>query len=220
KGGDVSDWLDAGHTREELGTLIEQAPEYRPMPDPEPQPGPQPQDWIPTTMGTKSPIASNLGNTLLGLRKDPALCDVLGFDEMARVPMLMRPLFSKDSNFVARPVRDADVAAIQEFLQWKGLRRIGKDIIHQAVDTRARENSFHPVRDYLDRVEWDRELRVGKWLSYYLGVEHNDYIAAIGRMFLVSMVARIYQPGCQADHMPVFEGPQGILKSTACRILG
>jgi hypothetical protein len=30
KGGDVSDWLDAGHTREELDTLIEQAPDYAP----------------------------------------------------------------------------------------------------------------------------------------------------------------------------------------------
>jgi hypothetical protein len=27
-GGDISDWLDAGHTREELDTLIEQAQDY------------------------------------------------------------------------------------------------------------------------------------------------------------------------------------------------
>src|SRR5262249_34697474 len=28
KGGDISDWLDAGHTREELDALIQQAPDY------------------------------------------------------------------------------------------------------------------------------------------------------------------------------------------------
>jgi hypothetical protein len=188
-------------------------------------------NWTANTMTPKTAIACNLGNVLLGLRSDLELCDALGYDEMLCAPMLMRPLFGTGiPGFAARAVSDVDVALIQEFLQWKGLiqeflqwkglRGLGKDVAHQAVEARARECAFHPVRDYLEQLVWDRKLRLDTWLSYHLGVEDNKYVRGIGRMFLIAMVARIFAPGCKADHMIVLEGPQGILKSMACCILG
>jgi predicted P-loop ATPase len=76
------------------------------------------------------------------------------------------------------------------------------------------------VRDYIEGIQWDGQKRAGVWLTTKLGAELTDYTAAIGRMFLIAMVARIYEPGCKCDHMMVLEGPQGAMKSSACAVLG
>ena len=111
---------------------------------------------------------------------------------------------------------DVDVTQVQEWLQRAGIPKIGSTALHDAIELRAREKSFHPVRDYLEDVAWDRTARLYTWLSVYLGAEPNAYSSAIGRMFIISMVARIFQPGCKVDYMLVFEGPQGVMKSSAC----
>jgi predicted P-loop ATPase len=163
---------------------------------------------------------SNLANVMLALRNDPAVKDAFAIDEMLRAPILIRPIASDRPDFEERPVTDVDVSALQEQLQLAGLRNVAKDTVHQAVDLRAQERAFHPVRDYLRALHWDGAPRLSAFFPTYFGADGTAYTEAIGPMFLIGMVARVLDPGCKADHLPVLEGPQGSLKSTACRILG
>jgi predicted P-loop ATPase len=171
-------------------------------------------------------VIPNLANALIALRGAPELSDAFAFDEMLQAPILLKelPVAPKGESAsigpAPRPIRDTDVSQLQEWLQHLGMPRIGKDATHQAVDQRAQERAFHPVKDYLDGLTWDGRPRLDRWLSYYLGTNPTDYTAAIGAMFLIAMVARIYKPGEKADYMLVLEGEQGAGKSRACRTLG
>jgi predicted P-loop ATPase len=168
---------------------------------------------------TGKPLAV-LASALVALRQVSELAELFAYDEMLCVPMLMQPLApERCAAFTPRPATDVDVGIVQARLQQLGLKRLNKDTVHQAIDMRANERAFHPVRDYLDALEWDGTGRLATWLSEYLGAPHSAYSKTVGALFVVSMVARIFAPGCKVDHMLVIEGPQGQLKSTACAVL-
>jgi predicted P-loop ATPase len=175
--------------------------------------------WLASCITKHGLPMSILANVMIALRNDPAVKDALAYDEMLCAPMLMHAC-DGDPDFTPRPVTDADVGHLQEWLQLAGLRSCGRDTVHQGVDLRAHERAFHPMRNYLEGLVWDGQPRLATWLHVHLGAEPTLYADAVGRMFLIAMVARIFQPGCRADYMLVLEGPQGELKSTACRVLG
>src|SRR5215471_21255057 len=89
-------------------------------------------------MDKQTPLASNVGNVLLALEQEPEIMNAFGYDEMLRTEVLLRPLFGDDPNFKPRPVTDADVTAVQAWLQWFGFRGLGKDATHDAINKHAR----------------------------------------------------------------------------------
>jgi len=96
---------------------------------------------------------------------------------------------------------------------------VNPGVAHDAIQSIAHENKFHPVRDYLKSLKWDGAPRLDLWLIKYMGAIETKFTTAIGKRWLISGVARIFEPGCQADHTLLLEGPQGIKKSTALRML-
>src|SRR3954447_10745623 len=83
-----------------------------------------------------------------------------------------------------------------------------------AVQMVAVQHPHHPVREYLDGLKWDGTPRLSAWLVTYLGVKvepgRERYIEQVSRKTMLQPVARIYQPGCKADHLPVLRGAQGL----------
>lgn len=221
--GDISDYLHC-HSREQLDALIAQSLDYRPdnykshsWPSIAKAGG-----WLNDVHKTDTgkPL-SILANVMMALRDDVALAALFARDEMFCGAFLMHPMPQVDDveAFTPRPVSDDDITALQEWLQNAGLKRVAKDTVHQAVSLRARELAFHPVLDYLEGLAWDGTARLKGWLTTYVGADSTPYAQGIGDRFLISMVARIYEPGCKADHMLVLEGAQGELKSTLCSVL-
>ena len=162
-----------------------------------------------------------VANALIALRNDPALRDAFGFDEMLRTPTLFHEINAPIGGQLPepRPLTDKDITDVQEWMQEAGLKRMARETVRDAIASYAQDHAYHPVRDYLDALQWDGEDRLDGWLTNYLGVEQSAYSDGVGSLFLTSMVARILDPGCKVDHMLVLEGPQGELKSTACHML-
>lgn len=93
--------------------------------------------------------------------------------------------------------------------------KINKPDCYDGTRALAIEHSYHPVREYLDRVADDPSIDAADLdaiAAKYLGV-HDDLSAAMVRCLLVGAVARIHQPGCVAPGVVVLRGDQGIGKS-------
>ena len=89
----------------------------------------------------------------------------------------------------------------------------------RAVTTAAYENGFHPIRDFLDRLEWDGTERIRRALHHFLGAPEDELTFQCMKMSMIGALRRIYEPGCKFEYVLTLVGGQGIGKSTFFRFL-
>jgi putative DNA primase/helicase len=92
--------------------------------------------------------------------------------------------------------------------------------INDGVAIIEKKNQYHPIRDYLNSIVWDKTSRVDNLMIDYLGAEDSKYTRAVTRKMLVAAVARVFNPGVKFDYMLVLVGKQGIGKSYIISLLG
>ena len=124
------------------------------------------------------------------------------------------------NSWKGREIADADLARIKNWFGEKFGFEPSLENITNGILVVSRRNTKHPVRDYLKSLRWDGVKRLDSWLVDYMGAEGpEDYVSAIGTKTLCAAVGRIMEPGCKWDYVLIFEGLQGIGKSTTCSIL-
>lgn len=201
--GDVSDWLDAGRTKDDLLAAVEAG-----------QPVESTTEWA-NDHGQLAQDADGrplrtIGNARLALA---LLGSAVGYDEFAS-----RYLVSGLAGF-GPVLDDAALTRLRLLAEERLTLTFAKDRWHDIVTDYARNNSFHPVRDYLDSLRWDGVERLEGWLPHYAGAEDNEYVTAVGSICLIAAVRRVREPGCKFDEMLVLESEQGTNKSSALSLL-
>lgn len=93
--------------------------------------------------------------------------------------------------------------------------------IDEAMILIATENGYDPVKDMLNVLPaWDGVKRLDTWLvDHFEAKGDRDYLAQVFRKWMFAMVMRAFEPGAKFDWMPIFEGIQGVGKSSFGRKL-
>lgn len=169
--------------------------------------------WASTARGVRY---SNLENVTLAFERDTSLQGLVWFDAF---------LNRLQTGAQAREWTDDDDVRLCVLLQRDyHLKSITAGMVRQVVEARARAFPRHVVREWLGGLVWDGLPRLESALTDYWGATPTDeqpvdYLEAASRNFLIGLVARVLRPGCKLDTMPVFEGQQGIYKSSALGVL-
>ncbi len=113
---------------------------------------------------------------------------------------------------------DNDLDNIITYFERKYGLRVDKQI-ERAIKVVAAENSYHPIRDLLNSLQWDGEERISKVLTKYLGVEPTPLAIESLKLFMLGAISRVFKPGCKFEYMLCLVGGQGAGKSTFLRFL-
>ncbi|WP_417268553.1 VapE domain-containing protein [Celeribacter baekdonensis] len=135
------------------------------------------------------------------------------------LPDLRHNLMTVRDEWRGGQLNDSALALARTGLERRGLKTVGKELVADAAMSVAKRLQYHPICDDLRSRPHDGVERLDTWLVRHAGAEDTPYVRAVGRKFIIQMVARVMAAGCKADHTLVLSGPQGQNKSTACQIL-
>lgn len=163
-------------------------------------------------------ILSTRDNIVLILENDPNLKGNIAYNEFSHRPVIMNDLpweHAKAGDLWS----DNDEAALLHYLERVyNIDSVGK--VRDAIGVIMKRHRHHPVKEYLESLEWDGVKRMESIFIDYLGVNDSKFDRTVTRKALTAAVARIFNPGTKYDYMLTLVGPQGAGKSLLLDKLG
>jgi predicted P-loop ATPase len=173
---------------------------------------PQPfKDKVRNTHSTKQPYSATITSVNLVIRDFISTGIEIRFDSFRDEIM-----FSETNMNQWRPFRDEDYTSLRIKLEGLGLRKVGRELVRDAVYLVAKEHIFDSANEWLSHVvpSWDFELRIDTFLHVYFGVVDTPYTRAVSSYLWSSLAGRVLYPAIKADMVPILIGEQGAGKST------
>ena len=126
--------------------------------------------------------------------------------------------FSESIEIDGRLLKDIDIVLISnQFSDIAGFENNTK--LQNAIKEIAHNNTYHPVKQYLESLEWDGVPRVETMFTTFLSAKDCELYHVYAKLFMIAAIKRVYKPGCKFDNMLVLQGEQGNGKSTFCEKL-
>lgn len=156
-------------------------------------------------------IDSSAKNLELIFQHDSNLKGLCAIDQFAKRVALQKDLPWRDIG-ESKYWKDSDDSGLRVYIEKVyGISHRGK--IEDAFVQEIERHAFHPVREYLNSLEWDGVPRVETLIIDYLGAADTPYVRTVTKKVLMAAVARVYVPGIKFDYMIATTGAQGLGKS-------
>ena len=164
----------------------------------------------------KGGVRNSIKNCLTVFQHDPLLSGAIAYNLLTDRTDIVKPIGYDRSPSAS--MTDTDMKYIRLYLE-ENYDLTSEKKIMDAADLSAHQNSYHPVRDFLNSLTWDGTERIRYCLHHFLGAEADEYTFQALRLFLLGAIHRAFHPGCKFEVMLCLVGGQGAGKSTFFRLL-
>ena len=163
----------------------------------------------------KGGVKNSIKNCLTVFQRDPLLRGAISYNILSERVDIVKSLGWERTGST---LTDMDMKYLLLYLEEHyGLTSEKK--VENAIQIVANENRYHPVRDYLNGLQWDGTERIRFCLHHFLGADTDDYTFEALKLFMMGAIRRVFQPGSKFEVMLCLVGGQGAGKSTFFRLL-